>query len=374
MTTSTHLILISAQSVPNLTPLLDNHTTPQRVVMLVSPDMRERADWLEAVIKPRGIQTQRWPISNAYDIEHIQNRVLELLDTYPDGDITLNATGGTKPMSIAAYEVFRTFEKPIFYVHPDHDRLIWMYPNGRPAHDLANRIKLKEFLQSYGATVTNLNHQGVHHDLRELGRKLASQVQTWATPLTLLNAYAAAAKPTLSVEVRPEHLNYPALEALIDLFRVCQCLAWQGKRLVFNDEAARFFVNGGWLEDYVYSLCLNLKAAHGIQDIARSIEVERNPSIRNEMDVALLKENRLYVIECKTHNDKGQTDGKNTGAIYKLDSQKDLLGGLQAKGMLVSFNRLNDYDRQRAHDLRITVCDHDGLAQLPEKLATWLNR
>ena len=70
------------------------------------------------------------------------------------GTIALNATGGTKPMSIAAYEVFRTFGLPIFYVHPEQDRLIWMHPSGRPAVDLANRLDLEPFLRAHGASVT----------------------------------------------------------------------------------------------------------------------------------------------------------------------------------------------------------------------------
>ncbi|TAL46262.1 MAG: DUF1887 family protein, partial [Methylovulum sp.] len=111
------------------------------------------------------------------------------------------------------------------------------------------------------------------------------------------------------------------------------------------------------------------------QDIARSLEVERSLCklpIKNELDVVFLKNNRLYLIECKTHNDKSKADGKNTDALYKLDSLKDLMGGLQAKAMLVSFNRLNDSDRRRADDLRIDVCAGTDLAQLPQKLTDWL--
>ena len=42
-----HLCLVSAQATPNLTPALDPAIRPRRVILLVSPDMRRRADWLE---------------------------------------------------------------------------------------------------------------------------------------------------------------------------------------------------------------------------------------------------------------------------------------------------------------------------------------
>ena len=35
----THLVLISAQPVPNFTPVLDERFRPEQVIMLVSPDM-----------------------------------------------------------------------------------------------------------------------------------------------------------------------------------------------------------------------------------------------------------------------------------------------------------------------------------------------
>jgi hypothetical protein len=55
MTINTRLILVSAQPIPNLTPILDDTLRPNKVVMLVSPDMQERSKALENIYKPRGI-------------------------------------------------------------------------------------------------------------------------------------------------------------------------------------------------------------------------------------------------------------------------------------------------------------------------------
>ncbi len=130
MNPQTHLCLVSAQATPNLTPILDPAVAPRRVILLVSPDMADRAHWLEAVLRPRGIAVQSWPIADAWDVEHVQTRVLELLEVEREAvaasAIALNATGGTKPMSIAAYEAFRAYDLPIFYVDPERDRLVWI--------------------------------------------------------------------------------------------------------------------------------------------------------------------------------------------------------------------------------------------------------
>jgi hypothetical protein len=102
---ATHLCLVSAQATPNLTPVLDRALRPRRVILLVSPAMERRAEWLEAVLRRYSVRTDRWPIGDPWDLEHVQTRVLELLEAErASGEaqrIALNATGGTKPMSSA---------------------------------------------------------------------------------------------------------------------------------------------------------------------------------------------------------------------------------------------------------------------------------
>jgi hypothetical protein len=378
MIIKTHLILISAQAVPNITPVLDETFKPRQVIMLVSPDMHQRADWLEQVINKRGVKTSRWLIADAWDIEHIRDRVLTLIGAHPDGSLALNATGGTKPMSIAAYEVFRDLRQPVFYVHPEQDRIIWLYPATRPSQALADRIKLPEFFQAYGATVSGQGDKlGVQANYRELTETIIRRISYYAAGLGSLNYLAQQAYGQLSCQLNRQQLNDPALLDLIALFAGNNLITQEKNRLVFADESARFYVNGGWFEQHVYGLCLNIKKQTGIQDIARSIQVDRlhqNKPVRNEIDVTFLKDNRLYVIECKTKRYSGHdavhSDGANT--LYKLDTLKDLLGGLQAKAMLVSFIQPNEHVVQRAGDLKIALCYHKQLPQLTEKLLAWI--
>jgi hypothetical protein len=115
MPITTHLILVSAQPIPNLTPILDDNLRPKKVVMLVSPGMQERSNALENIYKPRGISVERCLIDDPWDADRIREQVEDLLLTqYPDGGIALNATGGTKLMSIAAYEAFRSCQLPVY--------------------------------------------------------------------------------------------------------------------------------------------------------------------------------------------------------------------------------------------------------------------
>ena len=376
MTIDTHLILVSAQAVPNITPVMDERFKPKNVVLLVSPDMANRAEWLEQIYIKRGIKSRRCLIKDAWDIEHISQIVLDLLTEYEDGRLALNATGGTKPMSIAAYEVFRDLHQPVFYVHPEQDRVIWLHPSKQAGQDLADRIKLPEFLQAYGATVTAQGEAfGVPADDRELTEEIITRIAYYSKALGTLNYLAQQATGALKVELNPQQTKDYILADLIHLFAKHKRLSLEKNTLVFPSEEARFYVNGGWLEQHVWGVCLNIKIESGIQDIGRSVQVERqhqNQPVKNELDITFLKDNRLYLIECKTKRFTGKDQASGADTLYKLDTLKDLLGGLQAKAMLISFTPPNKYDVQRAGDLRIALCSYQELPKLKEKLLTWV--
>jgi hypothetical protein len=373
MKITTHLILVSAQPIPNLTPILDDTLRPQKVVMLVSPDMQERSKALENIYKPRGISVERCLIENPWNADRIRDQVEDLLLTqYPDGDIALNATGGTKLMSIAAYEAFRSCQLPVFYVHPEQDRLIWLSPK-LPDVDLSDRLKLKDYLMAYGASTVEIpDPTGVTESIRHLTQQLLTGIDRYASELGTLNYLASQAdNPRLCTEIEDGLRSKPRLRELLELFEGKGLCKINGHSLRFADENARFTANGGWLEMHTYALCLNLKKACGIQDAACNITINRQPAgravVKNEIDIGLIKANRLHLIECKTKRLEQGAD-----VLYKLDSLRDLMGGLQSRAMLVSFNSLNKSNRARAKELNIQLCCQTELPNLQYHLQTWL--
>lgn len=374
MPITTHLILVSAQPIPNLTPILDEKLRPHKVVMLVSPDMQERSQALENIYKPRGISVERCLIDDPWDADHISDQVLNLLTHYPDGDIALNATGGTKLMSIAAYEVFRSEKLPIFYIHPEQDRLLWLSPK-QPAIALTNRLKISDYLTAYGASSVEIaDLTGVTAPLRQLTEQLLNNIDRYAGELGTLNYLAYQANnPQLTCQIEAGPQSRPQLWELLELFEAAGLCTISGHSLRFTDEIARFNANGGWLEMHTYACCLNLKKTCGLQDVASNIIINRQPAgrslVKNEIDIGLIKSNRLHLIECKTQRFK---EDKDADVLYKLDSLRDLMGGLQGRAMLVSFNDLDKPSRARAKELNIKLCCQTELKNLQQHLQRWL--
>ncbi len=368
-----HVYLVSNQPTPNLTPALDTRLRPARVILLVSPGMREQARWLEEVLSSRGIVTREWPVDHAFDIEHVQNRVLELLeDEIPNVKakrIQLNATGGTKPMSIAAYEAFRAYELPIFYVHPEKDRLVWLFhPDQPPAINIQDRIRLEPFLQAHGVNPrAELSRNIPNKALLEAGQQIVAHVEGFSRALGVLNFLAHKARATGEVEIERGHLRIA--NSLIELFAEHGFLQHSRGKLRFPDEDSRFFVNGGWLEYLVFDAARSLRRDDDrIQDVARSVNVERiirGETVPNELDVVFLRDNRLYLIECKTSRfkDKGE-DSHGAGVLYKLDALGDIMGGIKSRALLVSYQKFQRKDRDRARMMGIEVCAGAELQRL----------
>jgi hypothetical protein len=326
-------------------------------------------------------------VTDARDTETIRDRVLELLIERDAEDIALNVSGGTRPMSIAAYEIFCEFGKPVFYVHPETDHVTWMHRRDWPSFDLADQIKLPAFLCAHGAELSRQgSRSGVPARLRDLTDDLVGHAEILAQPLATLNWLAQQAQSDLrSPPLSAAQQRWQELRILIERFAAEDVCDLQGGRLQFKDEEARFFVNGGWLETHTFASAYGLrKEIRSLQDVGRSVEIirdSRGRPVKNEIDVAFLANNRLYIIECKTkrfirpdEQPAGDFDTPGADTLYKLDTLKSLLDGVRTRVMLVSYHPLSAWDRQRAADLNIEICSARQLPQLREILKQWIGR
>lgn len=372
MKLNTHVILVSAQPIPNLTPMLDDAIKPTKVLMLVSDDMRERAKALENIFKPRGIAVELYTVPDPWNAGQISGTVLDILSRYPEGDIALNATGGTKLMAIAAYEAFRREKYPIYYVHPEFDRLLWLSPKQIP-HELAGHLNLRDYLMAYGADqVEVVSESQVSQEIKALTQQLIIGIDRYADDLGTLNYLAQQAdNPRLSSEIRFSPQSRPKLWELLELFKTAGICSLDNNVIRFPDEQTRFIANGGWLEMHVYALCSGFKQKWGVQDLASNITIHRYPSgkadVKNEIDVGFIHANKLHLIECKT-----KSIGKDADMLYKLNSLRDLMGGLQGRAMLISFNVLDKAGRARAKELKIELCSKMELQNLQHHIQKWI--
>lgn len=371
-----HVCLVSDQAAANLLPALDPALKPTEVVLLVSAKMRSRAEHLETVLRETSVDTSRVDLPDEHDHAALEAALLEVAGAREGQSIALNVTGGTKLMALAAQSVAAAAGWAVFYVDADTDEVIWLAPV-RHRQRLSQQLRLRHYLRGYGFTLT----QGVprpHNERRydDLLRALVTQAGQLAQPLAQLNWIAQQAEDQhrLQVSLSDEQADSRALETLLREFEAADVLRRQDGTLTFASAAERDFVKGGWLERHVFQTLAALKGELGVRDDAMNLVVEDANGVRNELDVAFLARNRLFVIECKTARMDSPTAPKANDALFKLAENCRRIGGLGTRGMLVSYRPLGEAERRLAGALNITLATGADLARLKDAISGWVRR
>ena len=109
------------------------------------------------------------------------------------------------------------------------------------------------------------------------------------------------------------------------------------------------FIQGGWLEEYVYSLLAPLQEEGLISDVRVGYEPGYSDGTSNrwgaqEFDCAFTDGKRLWIVECKAGPVRQE-------AIQKLENILRTYGGIAARGLLVSSFPLTEANQKRVDNI-----------------------
>lgn len=357
---SIHVGIIDQDPVRLVTPLLDSRIDSSHIIFVGDSSQEAMYLRLHTVLSQRGIGSELFEIPSGTNIAEIKRSVRGLVESLKERkqEIHLNASCGLRHRLLAIYEVFRSYHWPIFVVEPCSDQLCWLYPDSNEDTQVQDHITISDYLTIFGArgefAEQTISPQ-LDQKLYELGERWAGNALELGPGLATLNYLATTCRKEqrLDVELSDKQQGYRELNLLLNDLVEANIATYENGILTFANEDARRFSNGEWLETLVHSTVKQIQDdMPTIQDRSLNVQVYRQlgeREVRNELDVATVVNNKLHIIECKT---KGmRDDGDDT--LYKLESLRDLLGGLQARAMLVSFRPLrhNDITREigRAH-------------------------
>nr|WP_159063627.1 DUF1887 family CARF protein [Thaumasiovibrio occultus] len=374
---ATHVCIVDDEPVSTVTPLVDRSIPSEKIILAYTPEHERTARRIARIVKTNGYIVHYWPLPDTLAAEEHKMAFLNLLEKYNGDELWLNASCGPRHINLAAYEVFRLYNHSIYCVDPKTDLMNWIYPDGKPAKQVGDKLKIHHYLQIFGCSKTGGFSKGIQDKkIRDLVLRWLKLGPKLHQSFSALNYLAKSAdNPNLrSDTLNSAQMDDHNLQGLIyELEAINYCQLSRDRRLEFSSEDTRFFANGGWLEEAVATVVRGLRSRYGfLQDDARSVLVERNTDtgvIKNEIDVCFLANNKLHLIECKT---KKFARGEGNQVLYKLDSLVDILGGLHARGMVISLLPLSKADWRRANDLNIEVIQADQFSQLEEKLAAWV--
>ncbi len=364
----THLCLVSDQPVPNLLPALESNPAikPDRVVLAVSAKMRQKASFLEQAFTARKIACEILDVKDPYNLPELQQTFINWLDPRANEAVVLNVTGGTKPMAIAAQEAFRMAGKPVFYVNIASDEIVWLDAS-RPSCRMEKSLPLKTYFQIHGYTMDE-ERRNMPEKWSAFCKELTGHATQWQQALAKLNWHAMQAERRDVLDEGRIADGGSHWDEMMEQLYYNEIIR-DRTRLHFKSAKARAFANGGWIEWQVYE---TVRSLAGVIDPTLNLQIADAAGNKNELDVAFLCRNRLFIIECKTkHLDRNADDfhGPAAEAVYKLDALLKT-GGIRTKGILVSFMPVGANHKHRAEAAGITVIDQGGLPRLKELLTT----
>jgi hypothetical protein len=318
MSPKRHLCLVSNQPVPSLTAIIDPAMQVQEVLLVVARDRANEARWLGDALLHYGIRTDIHLLQDGYDLFACSQDFQCIAGSHPQGVIA-NITGGTKIMTIAAWEMFARAEDELYYVDIRHDSITWLRPI-RPRSQVADRVKIRPYLTSLGMTILD-------GDVRN----------------TLISEYE-------------RHVFKKKLAAL--------------NRLGTAESVTDSVQGGQWFEHFVYDeIVRHIMVDRLIQDVATGFKIYSalsDQKISNELDVMCLRDNTAYLFECKTG--KAGVKGEATKAIYKLAQLCDQLAGMRGRGVFATTEILSAAVLERARQLRIDVIQRRDFPDIQMRL------
>ncbi len=291
------------------------------------------------------------------------------------GAVAFNISAASPVQAALAYDLARERQLPLMSIAPHSDRLIWLlggeHTGLRTGSDIADGLTLAAYFALYGSRIEHIHYRLAQRPqrLEALAAGLAALAAQRPAALSLLNRLCN----DLDTRQYSRHPLPRGERALRHWLASCGLVEVdQAGHVRCHDASVRFFLGGGWLEVWLLSQVAALQPALPISDAAVGVKVVHD-GVANEYDVAILCNNQLYLVECKTTAPTAlHQRGIGLDNLFKLDSAASL-GGLHAHAMLATLYPATDSEAARAQAQGIALLSGPALARAQPVLRQWLH-
>uniref|UniRef100_A0A7C4QLT8 DUF1887 family protein n=1 Tax=Schlesneria paludicola TaxID=360056 RepID=A0A7C4QLT8_9PLAN len=328
------LCLLSEQHVPNL--LAVHHYQPDQLVLVESTTMEKRrasCNFLKA-LQIGGLdyesRTRIAPLDAEDDLAAIRKALQSAYGRCPSGDWIANATGGTKPMSIATYEFFKALGGKIVYTNLNRPAEIMNLGDGT-IETCRHQLTIKEFLAGYGFESRKADDKIAEAESR-------AKSELWSQSATLLARHCSNEKILSLDDGDRKKARDRGAELTNDQFAFpCDELRrmWLGdgdRRKLSKYDVE--FLTGGWLEVFFWNLLRQHAELLGVWDVRLGLEVGRcGDQSGNDFDVSFMHDHGLVMMECKSGS---QDHDPGTDILYKVEAVTRQFRALRVRSYLAT--------------------------------------
>ncbi len=271
---------------------------------------------------------------SAYDIK-LMEEVLTNHKLDKEASYYVNITGGNKLMSLFAFQFFQDFNAKQFFFPENQDYFLELGKE-KIKIPLMDEMTLKEYVRAHGLKIFESERK--IHSMAESKRIMRLYIQ------------------------KGGNMNkMPSIK-----------FAQRNKR---NED--KVFYSGGWYEEYIYGVIkreLNIPPSQ----IAMKVKIEGQYST-NEYDVVFVKDDKIYVVECKAYFGKGNLKNKLEQDLYKLAALDDEFGMRSRSLYFTTFDiagrdaHVNKIIAKRAKDLGVKIFQMNDMIEekFIQEMKTW---
>ena len=330
------------------------------------------------------------------DIQQIKEYVAYLINyarkKWPDTETILNITGGNKLMSIGAYQASIDLVDQIIYTDTHHNQLQVIHSRGGQYEPipLGSLLDVETYLAANGKVLTDSESSIDFHwqerteSRQELTCWLGDNIRFLVTPegssffrnINALASKAIQAKDGFFGRQRLyTELHGPWREAL-ERMNNAGVIRWHYSdplTVVFTSLEKAKYVNGGWLEEYIWIKATSLGTGDVIANAEFRNDDDKWKDTLNEMDLLICHNNRLLMVECKTAMfNKGH---KDADVLNKLSNIGREAGGIFCDKLLASVHVLDQSNfhsvTARAESKGIQYLERDKVSHADTWFRQW---
>ena len=374
------VILISEQTIQNIMFLkwfLRNKLQTNLDLLYVTTDRMEKRNKIEAIKNALGNAVQYFagikPVTvDENDIESVFDGMRKILpDTSIYEKIHVNATGGTKLMSIACYEFFKELSNTVLYYQPIDKPLKIIHPEGEKDIKVEIPVTLKEYFAAYNISFCpNYNcikDWNYNRNVLPLIERAKAE-REFFMKIQNDNHFKKKLKNNGFLDfkdINKERLSKLSNELTAEYLQSISEEFGFGKDRITATQVK--YITGGWFEEFVFQ---KIKKEKQLSEefIALNVKI-RNNTVENEFDVTYIEGKTnpmLHIIECKSFIDEESQSKLLLDTLYKMQAlKKDF--GLSVKSHLYTMSIIQKKSVfARAESFGIEIVDRTKLVN-PEE-------
>jgi hypothetical protein len=329
--------IVSAQTLPNYLFVKQMYEEGDKVIWIVSHSMQNAMQCLATTFQREDVKIalQKGEEENMQTIQQILKEKIDINENF-----IINLTGGTKLMAIAVYNFFRENcpNASFFYIPWPKNSITDIQT--QKTTELTSKVSIQEYFGLYDMKSRNGNGRkpylsfeqakDMFYKMNDIGEKYHNELSE-LRELKKKNRFAGdkdrnKSKPRPYSDINGINLKEgiggdkstraERIENFIEqneLPKKCEKGFISGEDMVC--------LTGEWFEDLIYYITEEEKP----DEILCGIEVLKNGDrdSKNELDVVYIKDNILYIRECKTGWEKGKMFND---IVYKATAIKSLFG------------------------------------------------